>query len=107
MLVQGNSSTPRATARPLLQSTKDARLVAKSISERLSTAAENEPDSVELLQLIQQQAELIAKYQVRLDQTNATLMQNTKTLQRVASQVQVRTCTPDDGQIPVQCRSLS
>jgi hypothetical protein len=67
----------------------DAKAVEQSIAETLANAGEDGPSNRELLQLLQQQSQLISKYQAKIDHTNATLLLNQKMLQRISTKLEV------------------
>lgn len=73
----------------LESSEKDTQGIEQAISETLANFGEEGPSNRELFQLLQQQAQLISKYQARVDHTNATLLQNQKMLQRISTKLEV------------------
>ena len=72
-----------------MQGGTDAKAVERAIADTLARSGDDGPGNRELLELVQQQSQLISKYQAKLDHTNATLLAHRKMLQRVSSKVEV------------------
>lgn len=67
----------------------NSKTVQQSISDTVARYGEDGPSNRELLHLLEQQSQLISKYQARVDHTNATLLQNQKMLQRISTKLEV------------------
>lgn len=90
-----------------LQWSNDAKALARRVSDTLATSGKDGPSNRELLQLLQQQSQLISKYQTRLDHTNATLLQYQKMLQRISTKLEV--CSSHQKEFAVsapRCQTL-
>lgn len=77
------------SARGLRRAVRDATAATEKVLDRLND--DDRPQTQDLLEVVRQQATLMAKYQRQLDATNARLTQSQKLLSQLISNTPVRT----------------